>query len=100
MNRPKVDKNFTIKSLKDLPLGTYEKGLLLTETMEGWRTEKPVVDNEACINCQMCYLVCPEGAIYKNDDGKIEIDYRFCKGCGICSKHCNKNCIAMVKEVK
>ena len=100
MNRPKVDKNFKIESLKDLPLGTYEKGLLLTETMEGWRTEKPVIDNKDCINCNMCYLVCPEGEVYKNDDVHMEIDYRFCKGCGICCKHCSKHCIAMIKEVK
>ena len=97
MSRPVVDTNFKINSYKELPIGTYEKGLLLTETMEGWRNEKPIVDLDKCINCNLCYLVCPEGVIYL-DNNKVQIDYRFCKGCGICSEECTKKCISMIKE--
>lgn len=99
MSRPELKKDFSIKNYNDLPLGTYSEGMLLTETMEGWITKKPVVDTEKCIECNMCYLVCPEGVIYV-EDGQVKIDYRFCKGCGICSKECVGKCIHMVKEEK
>jgi pyruvate ferredoxin oxidoreductase delta subunit len=45
----------------------------------------------------MCYLFCPEGAIYKKDDFLV-IDYDFCKGCGICDYECKSKAIAMVPE--
>ena len=99
MSRPEVNKDFSINSHKDLPTGTYASGMLLTETMEGWRTEKPVIDVDKCIECKMCYLVCPEGVIYE-ENGRCMIDYRFCKGCGICSRECVGKCIKMVKEEK
>ena len=99
MCRPSVNKDFKINNIDDLPLGTYGDALLLTETMEGWRTEKPIVNNETCKICNMCYLVCPEGAIYIKDN-KVCIDYRFCKGCGICSNQCRNHCISMIKEDK
>ena len=99
MSRPEVKKDFVIKDYEDLPLGTYSEGMLLTESMEGWRTKKPVIDTDKCIDCGMCYLVCPEGVIYKEND-KVLIDYRFCKGCGICSKECIGKFINMIKEEK
>lgn len=99
MSRPKVNKDFQINSYKDLPTGTYADAFILTETMEGWRSERPVIDRETCLECNMCYLACPEGVIYE-ENGDIKIDYRFCKGCGICSKECIGKCIRMVKEEK
>ncbi len=96
MARPNVNKAYRIKTIDDLPCGTYGEALLLTETMEGWRSEKPIIDAQKCNQCNWCYMVCPEGVIYKNE--KMEIDYRFCKGCGICAKECKKKCITMVKE--
>lgn len=99
MSRPEVNKGFRINHLDELPCGTYGKAMHLTETMEGWRSERPVIDTTKCIGCNWCYLVCPEGVIYE-EGGKMVIDYRFCKGCGICAKSCKKSCIAMVKEGK
>jgi len=45
----------------------------------------------------LCYLVCPEGAISR-DEGKIIIDPTLCKGCGICSAECPKNALLMTVE--
>jgi pyruvate ferredoxin oxidoreductase delta subunit len=97
MSRPEVDKTFKIGSIKNLPCGTYGKAMQLTETMEGWRNTAPVIDETICNLCNWCYLVCPEGVMYTEDD-KMKIDYRFCKGCGICAKECKKKCINMVSE--
>lgn len=97
MSRPEVDKTFKIGGIKDLPCGTYGKSMQLTETMEGWRNQDPVIDEKVCNLCHWCYLVCPEGVVYE-EDKKMKIDYRFCKGCGICVKECKKKCISMTAK--
>jgi pyruvate ferredoxin oxidoreductase delta subunit len=99
MARPKIKKDLVIETYKDLPIGTYGDALLLTETLEGWRTKRPVIDLDKCIDCKVCYLVCPEGVIHEFKE-RCTIDYRFCKGCGICSQECIAKCIQMVKEEK
>jgi pyruvate ferredoxin oxidoreductase delta subunit len=71
---------------------------LVTENA-GWRTEKPILDKEKCTGCFYCYLCCPEGVIFKLD-GKIGIDYSFCKGCGICARVCKSEAIVMIREAK
>jgi pyruvate ferredoxin oxidoreductase delta subunit len=42
----------------------------------------------------LCYLYCPEAVI----SSSIEIDYDYCKGCGICANECSKKAITMVEE--
>ena len=43
-------------------------------------------------------MQCPDGTIFKTDDGRLAIDYEFCKGCGICAKACGFGCIQMQLE--
>lgn len=87
-----------VKQLPDsLPIGTYGESLQLVETMEGWRGERPVIHQESCNQCGWCYLVCPEGTVYK-EGAEIKIDLRFCKGCGICARECRRGCIQMEVE--
>ncbi|VUT28125.1 MAG: Pyruvate synthase subunit PorD [Candidatus Syntrophoarchaeum sp. GoM_oil] len=59
-----------------------------------WRVFMPVVDREVCINCYNCYIFCPEGTI----SPELEVDYEYCKGCGICANECPPKAIKMVKE--
>ncbi len=68
-----------------------------------WRTEKPVINHEACIVvrknkevCHFCWMYCPEATIKKTIP--VEIDYDYCKGCGICAYECPHNAILMVDE--
>jgi len=59
-----------------------------------WSVERPVI-LEACNVCGLCALFCPEGAM-RREDGTMEIDYLYCKGCGICEDVCPvRNAIAM-----
>jgi pyruvate ferredoxin oxidoreductase delta subunit len=97
MNRPPLQKYIKPKHIKEYPTGPcYDAGNIVTEN-SGWRTERPVLENEKCSGCFSCYLFCPEGVIFKK--GKIvDIDYSFCKGCGICAKICLKKAIKMVRE--
>jgi pyruvate ferredoxin oxidoreductase delta subunit len=66
-----------------------------------WRTAgKPVRDDEACIDCLVCWITCPDVAIQVKD-GKVsgtEYLYEYCKGCGICVEVCPVHCIQMVPE--
>ncbi len=97
MIKPKLYKYVKPKHINDYPVGPcYKAGHLVTEN-SGWRTIKPVIKNDSCIGCYYCYLCCPEGVIYKKDK-KVDIDYAFCKGCGICARVCPKKAIVMIRE--
>ncbi len=62
-----------------------------------WRSRRPILKGDECTNCLICWIYCPDAAINRIDGG-IEIDYEFCKGCGICSKECAVGAIEMVEE--
>jgi len=65
----------------------------------GWRTMRPEVDNEKCIQCLQCITYCPDASIKEADKG-VEINLDYCKGCGICAKECPVKAIVMLKEEK
>lgn len=82
------------EKIPDAP--AYEAGYLVTKNA-GWRNKRPVINSEKCVGCLRCYMYCPDGVIYKKD-GKVAIDYNFCKGCGICRKICKIGAIEMEAE--
>ena len=50
-----------------------------------------------CFECDNCYTVCPDNAIIKLGRGnRYEINYDFCKGCGMCVEECP--CGSMLME--
>jgi NADPH-dependent glutamate synthase beta subunit-like oxidoreductase len=51
-----------------------------------------------CFDCDNCYGACPDNAVIKTGPGGYEIDYYYCKGCGICAAECPCGSIAMVPE--
>jgi 2-oxoacid:acceptor oxidoreductase delta subunit (pyruvate/2-ketoisovalerate family) len=53
-----------------------------------------------CFSCDNCYAVCPDNAVIKlGDPGSLyEIDYDYCKGCGMCVAECPCGAIEMVPE--
>lgn len=51
-----------------------------------------------CFHCDNCYGYCPDNAIIKHDDGTLEINYDYCKGCGICASECPCSAIKMVSD--
>lgn len=66
----------------------------------GWRSLRPVVIEEKCIKCGICWSFCPDIAIKMDSKRGAVIDYDFCKGCGICSQVCPVKCVHMEKEEK
>ncbi|HEY4897323.1 MAG TPA: NAD(P)-binding protein [Solirubrobacteraceae bacterium] len=52
-----------------------------------------------CFECDNCYGLCPDNAVLKLARGeRYEIDYDYCKGCGICAQECPCGAIEMVPE--
>jgi 2-oxoacid:acceptor oxidoreductase delta subunit (pyruvate/2-ketoisovalerate family) len=51
-----------------------------------------------CFGCDNCYGVCPDNAVIKLGPGQYEIDYDYCKGCGICVSECPCGAIEMQPE--
>ena len=94
--------NKKIKSKYKLLIGAVidEPGSSVKNKTGGWRTFIPIIDQEKCIKCGICWMDCPDMAIKKAVDGKFVIDYAFCKGCGICAKQCPTKVISMKLEEK
>jgi pyruvate ferredoxin oxidoreductase delta subunit len=65
-----------------------------------WRVFKPKLDKNKCVKCLQCWVFCPEGVITKNKDGTIDIDYEYCKGCGVCANVCKVKAIMMEREAE
>lgn len=64
-----------------------------------WRTSTPVLDEDKCKQCLLCFPVCPDSSIPVKDGKRQDFDYDHCKGCGICAKVCPFGAITM-KEGK
>jgi len=74
-----------------------EAGSSLKYKTGDWRAFRPVVDAGKCVNCLLCWIYCPDSAVVRKEKW-IEINYDYCKGCGICAHECPKEVIKMVDE--
>jgi len=96
-----------LPDVNDLPLGVTsvpmetEAGLVgpgsFVENKTGsWKVFHPEYDREKCTMCNFCWFYCPEGCIYRREDG-MEFDMEYCKGCGICANECPADALKMVR---
>jgi pyruvate ferredoxin oxidoreductase delta subunit len=60
----------------------------------------PEFNRDKCVRCYLCYIYCPEPAIYLDEENYPVFDYDYCKGCGICANECPTDAIIMVRETK
>lgn len=92
--RPKEQQYNNWEELPPIPIS------FPANTMEtgNWRSLRPVINTEKCTKCGYCWLYCPEGTITKGDEGYYKIDYKYCKGCGICAHECPVKAISMIRE--
>ncbi len=69
----------------------YSSSNSFTASVADWRIEKPVFNKDFCIDCQFCWIYCPDISIIARDKKMVGIDYDHCKGCGICVEVCPTN---------
>jgi 2-oxoacid:acceptor oxidoreductase delta subunit (pyruvate/2-ketoisovalerate family) len=54
-----------------------------------------------CNECENCYIFCPDASILKRDEILAhQVDYDFCKGCGICFVECPRGAISLEEEAR
>lgn len=59
-------------------------------------TSQKILDAEACTACQMCYRVCPTGALTSDiKNSKIDFDPFMCIKCHICHDVCEPDAIKL-----
>jgi 2-oxoacid:acceptor oxidoreductase delta subunit (pyruvate/2-ketoisovalerate family) len=52
-----------------------------------------------CNRCELCLIYCPDLAITRREDGTgFDINYDYCKGCGICNAECPRGAMMMTRE--
>ncbi len=64
-----------------------------------WIPKKLIFDADTCINCSLCWPVCPDDAIIFDKDGNMKgVDRDHCKDCGLCVKACPTKSLYFEKQ--
>ena len=68
----------------------------IVEAEEVSFTSQKLMNEELCTACQMCYRVCPSGALTSDiKNSKIDFDPFLCIKCSICHDVCEPNAITL-----
>lgn len=94
----KKQKEIEIRCADDLPPMVVSLGSMRMNKTSSWRSIRPIILEDRCKRCMLCWKYCPEPAILPNDPP--EIDYDYCKGCSICIEECPFDAIISEKEGK
>lgn len=62
------------------------------------RKSAPMWDKDRCTRCGLCFIYCPDGAVYRCDDGFFDVALEKCKGCKICHSECMFGALSMEVE--
>jgi len=94
------------ENMPQIPNGARRIGSF-DEVNLGFPEKKALQEAERCFGCgicslcENCYTFCPDSSVFrKNQYETFEIDYEFCKGCGLCAHECPSHFIEMVREEK
>lgn len=99
-NAPALSKEF-IQLTKEISISFEDT----TKNETGsWRSIRPVIDQEKCksrgLKCGLCD-VCPDlSVIIDKESGRVDINYDYCKGCGLCAEACPLKAITMIPETE
>jgi len=92
------------KEFKRLPKGRIKE---FTEVTSGLTENAALREAERCFSCgtcnecENCYIFCPDASILKKgEEISQQVDYDFCKGCGICFVECPRRAISLEEEAR
>jgi len=88
----KTKRKAMFEAFRCLECGPCSECLVEVDLCEG---DKAVVDENRCTGCNVCAIVCPVGALEKNEEEVAQVNEELCKGCGICAAHCPEQAITM-----
>jgi len=54
-----------------------------------------IIDENKCTGCGTCVIVCPFGALEKDEKGVAKVFESICKSCGLCAASCPEKAITM-----
>ena len=78
--------------------GTYRAdGSSRKNITSTWTTQRAEIDNDKCHLCMLCYVLCPEVCIQRDEKG-LTVEGDYCKGCGICEKVCPVGAIKLYEK--
>jgi len=84
----------------DIPAGVVcpDAGNSALYLTGGWRSNRPIWDEENCSQCLLCWMYCPDSSIVLEEGVMTGIDLDHCKGCGLCAVECKFGAITMINE--
>ena len=92
------------KESKCLPKGRIKE---FTEVTSGLTEHAAFSEAERCFSCgtcnecENCYVFCPDASVLKKGESiSHQVDYDFCKGCGICFVECPRRAISLEEEAR
>lgn len=86
-----------LRSFADDKKSEYSRDHSIQYSVADWRVDKPVFNRDLCIDCDQCWIYCPDTCFIVEEEvnkrGKKQakitgISYDQCKGCGICVEVC------------
>ncbi len=82
-----------IKGFKEVS-STFSEGVALEEAERCFSCG-------TCNECENCYVFCPDGSVLKREElFSHQVDYDYCKGCGICFTECPRGAISLQGETR
>jgi 2-oxoacid:acceptor oxidoreductase delta subunit (pyruvate/2-ketoisovalerate family) len=92
------------REFKRLPKGRIKE---FAEVTSGLTENAALEEAERCFSCgtcnecENCYIFCPDASILKKgEEISQQVDYDFCKGCGICFVECPRRAISLEEEAR
>ncbi len=99
--------SWDISDIKNWGPDKHEKGAVIPEAGNavgyrtgGWRTNRPVRDDETCTQCLFCYFYCPDSSVIVEGQEVVDFDLDHCKGCAQCATECPVDAITMHPEAE
>lgn len=82
-----------IKGFKEVS-STFSEGVALEEAERCFSCG-------TCNECENCYVFCPDASVLKREEMlSHQVDYDYCKGCGICLTECPRGAISLQGETR